>query len=81
MDAVDEEPLVCKLCVLDRYYAKLPPNIDEQPRFPTADALRAHWNSTHEKGWAGGGEPFQWKGTEPAWPFIIKEPECWRLGL
>jgi hypothetical protein len=41
------EELVCKLCVLDRRSAKLPPNIDGQIRYSTAEALREHWNAVH----------------------------------
>lgn len=57
----DTLELVCKLCVLGRYWNKLPANINEQPRYRNAEVLREHWNTAHE------GPDRKWKGTEPIW--------------
>jgi len=68
--------LVCKLCVLDRHSAKLPAKIDEQPRYPTPDALREHLNTAH-KHYPG----LEWKGTEGCWPMVVREAHAISLGV
>ena len=69
--------LVCKLCVLQRHWANLPANINEQPRYPNADRLREHWNTVHES------PEWQWKGTEPVWTkgSVICEAQALSMGV
>ncbi len=68
MSGKDPQGLVCKLCVFDRFAAKLPTNIDEQPRYADDRMLRDHWNHRHrEEGMR------VWDGTEASWPGIVRE--------